>query len=139
MASEYPAKGTVLKKGDGGSSETFATIANIMSITPPNPSRDSLETTKHNDSEMWRTFLPGLIDPGEVSIDVTWDPADTTHDFLTEVAADKANYQVVFPDTASTTWQFEAFVINWEPTGEVDGLMSGTLTLKISGEITEPA
>lgn len=130
--SEYIAKGTLLKKG----TSSPVTIANIMNITPPNLSRDALETTKHNDSNRWRTFIPGLVDPGEVKLDITWDPAETSHDFLTDIAsATIGDYSIVFPDTAATTWTFKAFVTGFEPSGEVDGLLSATVTFKLSGPV----
>jgi len=134
--SEFIAKGTVLQKGTGGTPVVWTSIANIMSITPPNMQRDSLETTKHNDEDRWRTFIPGLIDPGQVTLNVTWDPAAPTHDFLEELNSSEVGaYRVKFPEDVGQAFSFEGFLESFEPTGEVDGLLSAALTYKVSGPV----
>lgn len=135
MAAEHIAKGTILQKKTG---ETFDTIANIMSITPPNMQRDALETTKHNDEDRWRTFLPGLINPGEVSLSVTYDPNDTTHDFLSELNSPTvSDYKIVLPVAVGEEFAFKAFLTSFEQTAEVDGLQGADVTLKLSGPVTQ--
>lgn len=131
---EYIAKGTVLSKSSGGGG-SYADIANILSITPPNQQRDALETTKHNDSHRFRTFIPGLVDPGEVSLNVAYDPADATHEFQSELgSATVASYRITFPTTPANTLTFDAFLTSFEPTGEVDGLLTANVTYKVSGQ-----
>ncbi len=134
---EYIAKGTVLQRGTGDTPTVFTTIANIMSITPPNMQRDSLETTKHNDEDRWRTYIPGLIDPGQVTLNISWDPNNATHDFLDELnSAEVAAYKIKFPAAIGMEFTFDAFLESFEPAGDVDGLLSATATYKVSGPIT---
>lgn len=136
MAAETIAKGTVLQRAASGGG-SFVTIANIMNISPPNMQRDSLETTKHNDEDRFRTFIPGLIDPGEIQLSVTWDPDDTTHDFIDELeSANVADYKIKFPAAVAKELEFKAFLTNFEPSGEVDGLLSADVTYKVSGPVT---
>lgn len=135
---ESIAKGTVLQKGTGDDPIVYTSIANIMSISPPNMQRDSLETTKHNDEDRWRTFIPGLIDPGEVTLSISWDPAHATHDFIADLnSAEVAPYRVAFPAGTGTSFDFDAFITQFEPTGDVDGLLSANVTFKVSGPVTE--
>lgn len=131
---EHIAKGTILSKSSGGGG-SYVDIAAIMNITPPNQQRDALETTKHNDADRFRTFIPGLVDPGEVSLVVLYDPSDATHGFQAELgSATVASYRITFPTTVAYTLTFDAFLTSFEPTGEVDGLLTANVTYKISGQ-----
>lgn len=128
--------GTQLKRGDGGSPEAFTAIANCTNITPPGLSRNTYDATTHGSPDGWMEFVGGLKDGGEVSVDVNYDPAD--HDAFVEDFDDATprNYQIVFPDDLSTTWSFTAILTGFEPEAPHDGLLTATLTWKVSGKPT---
>lgn len=133
--------GTLLQIGDGGSPENFTTIAEVANISGPGLSLDAIDVTHHSSTGGWREFVGGLLDGGVVSLDINYDPTDGTHDASTGLIADMVartvrNFQLVFPDTANTTWSFSALVTGFEPSEPVDNKLAASVTLKISGQPT---
>lgn len=129
--------GTVLARGDGATpTETFTAIANVNNIGGPGLSRETIDVTAHDSPDQWMEFLGGLKDGGEVSMDVNYDPAE--HDTLLDDfdATDPINYQLVFPDAASTTWQFPTILTGFEPTAPYDDKLTATIGFKVAGKPT---
>ena len=130
--------GTLLKIGDGAATEVFTTIAGVMDISGPTQSLGTQEVTPQTAPNSARVFIATLLDGGEVTFDINYEPAGATHDQTTgliKVQTDKTlnNFECVFPDAATTTWSFAAFVASFEPTAPVDGALTASVTLKISG------
>jgi predicted secreted protein len=133
--------GTLLKKGDGGSPESFTTIAQVTNIGGPSLALDPIEVTCHTSTGGWKEFIGGLLDGGEVSFDINYDPVGATHNASTGLIADMVartvrNFQLVFPDTGSTTWSFAALVTAFEPSEPIDDKLAASVTLKLTGQPT---
>jgi predicted secreted protein len=128
--------GTQLKRGDGAGPEVFTAIANATSISAPGLSRNTIDVTAHDSPDQYAEFVGGIIDPGEVSIDVNYDPA--VHDTLIADLedTDPRNYQLVFPDAGATTWSFAAVLTGFEATAPFDDKLTASLTYKVSGKPT---
>lgn len=128
--------GTLLKRGDGAEPEVFTAIANATNITAPGLARNTIDVSAHDSPNKYMEFVGGMIDPGEVSIDVNYDP--TEHDTLVADLEDEdpRNYELVFPDTANTTWSFAAVLTGFEATAPYDDKLTATLTYKVSGKPT---
>jgi len=137
----FAAKGTLIKQGDGASPEVFTTIAQVVGLGGPSISLDPLDVTNHSSVEGWKEFVGGLLDGGELTLEINFDPADGTHDSTTGLIKDMTdrtvrNFQLVFSDTANTTWTIPALVTGFEPAAPVDGKLSASVTLKVSGKPT---
>ena len=134
----YDAFGTKLKRG--GTAGTA--IAQVTNISGPGLSADTLDVTSHDSTNAWREFLGGLKDGGEVSLDLNFDPAGTTHKnasggLLYDFEAGTATtYALVFPDAASTVWSISAIVTGFEPAAPMDGKLAASVTLKVTGQPT---
>lgn len=128
--------GAQLKRGDGADPEVFTAIGNSTNIEGPGIERETIDVTAHDSTEAWREFLGGLKDGGEVSVDLNYDPAK--HDTLVADFDDDAprNYQLVFPDSASTTWSFQAILTEFNPEAPHDDKLAASLTFKVSGKPT---
>lgn len=134
-------QGAILKAGDGGGSEVFTAIAGVLSINLGAISRTMIDTTDLDTANNARTFLGGIVDYGEFSADIHYEPADGTHDDTTGIYSyfgDTAprNFQLVFPDSGTTTFSFSAVTSSLTVTGSLDDKMTGTVTFKISGKPT---
>jgi hypothetical protein len=130
--------GTQLKIGDGQGTEAFTTIAEVMDISGPSLSQGTQEVTPQTAPNRARVFIATLLDGGEVSFDINYEPAGATHDQTTGLIKDMTdgtlrNFQTVFPDAATTTWSFAAFITGFEPSAPVDGALTASVTFKISG------
>lgn len=134
--------GTLLKIGDGGGGgEVFTTIAEVFEIGGPGLTLETIDVTHHTSTAGWREFVGGLLDGGEVSLSINYDPVDATHDASTGLIADMEartvrNFQLVFPDTGTTTWTFAALVTGFEPSEPIDDKLAADVSLKLSGQPT---
>lgn len=122
---------TVIKKG-------ATAIAEVAGITGPGISRNAIDATHLNSPSQAKEFIAGLIDAGEVSLDLNWLPSDATHAALFNdlMAGTKDTYSIVWPNAGPTTWTFTALVTAFSPTAPKDDRLSASATLKLSGTIS---
>lgn len=133
--------GTLLKIGDGATPENFTTIAEVTNISGPSLSLEPIEITSHSSPGGWKEFIGGLLDAGEVTFDINYEPTEATHNATTGLIADMVdrtlrNFQLVFPDTGNTTWSFMALVTGFEPSEPVEDKLTASVTLKLTGQPT---
>jgi predicted secreted protein len=128
---KYAAFGTELRKGT-------TEIAQVASISGPGLALDTEDVTSHDSTDGWEEVVGTILRSGEVSLDLVFDPAEATQVALhTDMVSRDANtYSLVFPDTANTTWTFDALVTAFEPDAPHDGALTATATLKITGKPT---
>lgn len=124
-----------------GSTITFATsgfTASIRSFNPASMSRDAIDDSHAGTTGKFRTFCAGMIDMGELTIDIIFDP-DT--DPPIDGAAETITITFPTPSGQSTPadWEFTGFMTAYNPTVPFDGLLTASVTVKISGDITYTA
>lgn len=132
--------GLQLKRGDGASPEVFTAIAEVFAANLPSLSRAALDATSHDSADAFREFVGGLAEGGEISVEAHYLPANATHGFSTGLGSDfndktVRNFKMVLPNSLGT-WAFSALVTKYNPTSPVDGKMTLSVTLKISGKPT---
>lgn len=121
--------GTTIAKG-------VTTIGTLTNITPPEVAADTIETTVLDSTSGFRTFIQGMKDGGEVSIQGYFDTADAgqlaVSSALTAGTVD--SYTITFPSAIGATWTFDAVVTMFK-TGEanIDDPLGFEATLKITG------
>ena len=136
--SRVSAHGTAIKIGDGATpTENFTQIAQAHDITGPNLDMNVIDATDH-DSGGVKSKVPGVSDPGQITFDVGWDPSDATHAALKtdHDAKTLRNFQEVLTDAAGTTVTFSAYVKTLQPHEPVDGQLTMSVTLELSGAVT---
>lgn len=131
--------GTLVKFSDGGSPETFKTLAEVVDITGPGLSRELPDATHMESPDGYREFLGGLKDGGEITLECNHLPNHETQDAETGVLAlydsgDRRAWQIVFPVSPEVTWQMDAVVSAVEPNFPIDDKMGLSVTLKVSGK-----
>jgi hypothetical protein len=141
MTSAISSFGVLVKKGDGGSPEVFATIAELLDIEGPSLELDTEEVTSHASTDGWAEYIGTILDAGEVTFDVNYVPTNATHNASTGLIKDmvnrtKRNFQIVFSDSGNTTWAFTALVTKMGPAAPVRGALRGSVTLRITGKPT---
>ena len=119
----------------GGVDEIFTTVAEVTDISGPSLDLNMIEVSHMESPDANREFVPGLKDPGSVSIDLNFLPANLNQQgFLNDyVNRTKRNFQIVWPNTEATTWQFSGYVINFEPSTSVDDKLSASAEIKVTG------
>ena len=117
--------GTTIAFGTSGFS------AEILDVTPPGGSRESIQTS-HMGTTDAHTFTPAkLVDWGELSFDIHFDPATTP-----PIGLVAETITITFPNSAATTWAFTGFCTGYESADPLEGKMTGTITVKVSGDVT---
>lgn len=137
MSSGMSAFGTELEIGDGGTPEAFTTVAEASNFSGPDLSLDPLEITHHGSEAPWKEFVGGLLDGGQLSLDVNFIPTDHSHagdhaDSILHTMTNRSvrNFKLTWPD--ATIWSFAALVIAFSPKAPVDGKLAASITLKIA-------
>lgn len=133
------AYGTLLKRGDGGSPETFTTVPEVRSISGPSMETDEAEVTTHSSaaSGAFREFILTLIDAGTIEFDINYVPSDAVHlgirnDFL---ARTKRNWQLVLPGSIQTI-SFTGYVKTAPLEFPVDDAITMKVTIRLTGAVT---
>lgn len=130
--------GTVLKIGDGTTpTEVFTAIAEIKDIKGPSSSVGTEDVTHQGSAAA--EFVPTVLDNGEVSFDINLDPTSTTHADLYDdmESKTKRNFQLIMTDSGATQYAFAAYITKFERDMKVKGSLGASITLKITGAITE--
>lgn len=121
----------------------WVAVAEIVSVTPPSMTRDTVDATHAESEEKWREYIPGLRDGGEVSLEVNFIPdGPGTETIMATFNKDEVvTCRIIFPDgdpdaspITATVWQFSGFCTNFAPTAPFDNKMSATVTFKLSGK-----
>lgn len=116
-------------------------VADLMSVTPPSATVETIDTTTHGSPGAVREFIAGLIDSGEGSVRINWIPGNAAHVALSAALAAR----VVEPFRINVPGETDTFdfigncvITNFEKDDVVvDDKMTGVLTIKASGQITE--
>lgn len=116
---------------------TFETgfLAWITNVTPASFARAALETT-NSATTTARTFRPEVLyNGGEMSVTIQFDASKTPP--ITEAAE---SITITFPMAAgaatAANWTGSGFMTAYNPTVEINGIMTATCTIKWTGAIT---
>jgi hypothetical protein len=101
--------------------------------------RSPARVSRARSPDGYREFLGGLKDGGEVTIEANFLPAHASQNASTGVisffdAGERRNYQIVWPTSPTTSWQFAAVVQSVEPAAPVDDKLNLSVTFKLSGK-----
>jgi Lambda phage tail tube protein, TTP len=118
----------------GGVPGTPVMIAQATGWNGPRFTRNEIDTTSLISTA--KEYILGLKDPGEYSIDVNYDLSDPGQAFAWDQLNENEPFgvEVTFPDGGGG-YTFDALVMNFENTGRADDKVSGTLTLRITGDV----
>ncbi len=116
------------------------TVAQVTNIDGPGLSVDMIDATTHDSVNAFEDAVAGIIRSGELSVDIVYDPVDNTHDGSASTGLlfklknkIRAAFSLVFPDSGSTTFSFDGEVTGFEPGAPVDGGLTASVTIKITG------
>lgn len=142
MSDALSSFGTFLKIGDGGTPETFATIAEVLDIDGPDMSLETEDVTSHSSANGWDESVGTILSGGEVSYELNFVPTDATHDMTTGLQADMINrtlrnFQLVYPDPGGNGYAFAALVTGFKVKAPVKGKLAADVKMKISGAVSE--
>ncbi len=130
--------GTLMQIGDGGGPEVFTTIAEVLSISGPTESRETIDVTNMDSAGNRREKISALIDSGSVSFDMNFTGSNAEQNQLkTDMEAGTLrNFKIIMPGSART-FDFSALITELSKEFPVDSQITASVTLEISGAVVE--
>lgn len=131
-----PSQGMKLQIGTG-SPVSYSDIPEIRSFNGPGGSAAVIDTTDLASTAKEKRM--GLQDEGQLSFEINFIPTNVQHVALRAAKASGAvtPFKLIFTDSENTEWSFNAFVLSVPIGGGVDNVVVGTVTLEITGSISE--
>jgi predicted secreted protein len=138
------AYGSLFKVGNDGTAEVFATVAEVLDISGPTMTRETIDVSSHDSAGGYREFIAGWRDGGEVSVTANWIPVSATQDDTTGILSkflddDLHNYQILVPDgsegSGKTLIELSGIVTNFGVSLNLNEQAKVDFTIKISGEV----
>lgn len=118
------------------SGTAWVEIAEIMNISGPSASRDTIDVTSLGSTGGYREFIGGFRDGGTITLSMIF-RRDTYETMKTDFESDTLqNYEIVLPDDDNSTFEFEGLVNEIPLTIPPDEKISAEVVIKISGEVT---
>lgn len=131
------AQGTLLKIGDGGSPETFTTVAEFRDISGPAQTADTIEVTSQDSPSHYKEFIPGLKDGGDVSGPMNFVNSAAQDALLTDMENQtKRNFQIVTTHSPAKTAAFAGYITNISHTFNLNEAAMRNVTIKVTGAVT---
>jgi hypothetical protein len=127
---------------------TFEAIAQVGDISGPSVESEQIEVSHRADgvpANMWRRYVAGMKDGGEVTFTLIFDPDDASHDptlstsmYNLATSGLPGEFQMVLPGqgTDTTTAEFDAYVTNMDMDAPLEDGLTQEVTLKVTGPIT---
>lgn len=124
-----------------GTTVTFLTSAfsaQVTSISMSGLSRESVDVTHMGSTGTLggKAFIPGkLADPGELTLEIHFNPDDTPP-IMQAVETIRITFPLITGDTTPAKWECSGFATGFEFTDPLEAKMTGSLTIKCTGNIT---
>ena len=127
--------GAALKKGDGASSETFTTIAEVNSISN-SKTRDLIDVTALDSSGGYREKIPGFRDGGEYTFNMNFTIANYSIINTEFESSTVRNWQLLMPNTEASVFAFAGYVTTVGKTIPLDDKVNCDVTISVTGQET---
>ena len=113
------------------------TIAQVASITPPGPTRDTVEVDDLNPADEVKKKLLGLIDVGECALTLNFDPANAGHSALEAALYSGALQTCKIKYPTGSGYTFSGYVTGFAPQEITAGdVMQAEVTITVTTKPT---
>jgi len=83
-----------------------------------------------------KTFLPGIISPGTISCDFNSDGANAGQDLIKSTVTARTSISFAIASADSSTFSGSAIITGYDYKAAVDGVITGSVTLQVTGALT---
>ncbi len=119
---------------------TYTTVGEVFEFSPPASSMDTVDATDFSHTDGHRRFIAGLIDAGEVTFTLHYDPALTVYGAIDTMYKARVQRKWKFIYAGSTVnTVIDALITGLGRAVPMDEKMTMEVTLKVSGLLTEAA
>lgn len=128
--------GIVFARGnDDGPPETFTALGELIDITPPAEVVDDIEASHHGSPNAGKEYIPGMIEPGEISLTIAHVPGSTADTQInTDLRARQArNWQITYTDKEGNVIEdvFSGYVKSNTPTTPLSDRKTSEVVIKV--------
>jgi len=112
------------------------TIAEVKDVKGPAIKTDIVDVTNQSSPGGYEEKIPTLHRSGAVTFDCHFIPGDATHDASTgllQAYADRSLDDYTLDLQNGHQWAFNAFVVGFDSTAPVAGVLTAAVTLEVSG------
>lgn len=107
-------------------------VAGVTSIGGPDLQGETIDITDMDSTNGFMEFLPGLVDGGEVELEMNYTKAETA--LVHALWRTTGSYKIVFSD--SSNWAFTGFMTGLSNEAPHDDRVQASTSWKISGKPT---
>ena len=127
--------GTTFEVAQSNSPPSYVPVGRVISISGPNLSAERIEQTALDSPGGYKEFRAGLIDGGEIVLEVYWKKTDTKQAVLRDAQQSGASLpmRILWPDSPVTRVQFTAYVTGFAMATVANEGVKATITIKITG------
>jgi hypothetical protein len=118
-------------------SAAFTPVPGVEGLSGPTGTKQQIEVTALSDTAA--KYVAGLPDYGDVTFNLFWDPADTTHQQLltSYTTANSTNdFQITCSDAGAAIVAFTGQVTGWKWSFGKGAAGMVDVTVKVSGNVT---
>lgn len=111
-------------------------IAQVTSINGPGVDFPEVDTTTMDSSSNYRTSVPGLGNPGDVTIGLMYDPAHASHKIMAEAAVNRTTkvFTIYHATSTGDTDVFSAWVKGISREIPLDNMITADMTIHVTGK-----
>lgn len=117
---------------DAAAAAITTKVAEVVNISGPNIEGEDIDVTSMDSTSGFREFIAGLVDGGEVSIDLVFGKAELA--LLYSYIRDHNAYKVAFSD--GSTWHFNGYLKSIGNEAPHEDKISCTATIKVQNQPT---
>lgn len=130
--------GTLNAKTVADADDVFIDVGEVVSFSDLDGGSSAEIDVSHLLSEA-KEYLLGLLDSGTFSMELNYifGDAGQAEARAARRSRQKRNFQVILPNDESTTLKFKGFVQSAPLSGGVDQKLASTMTVRVSGLVTE--
>lgn len=133
MTSAVLGAGSTLKLGSGASPQVYTTIAEVLRCGPIGSITPEKDVTNLDSTA--KEYIGGLPDGASVEFELNFIAGNTQHEALRDAPGNTHNFQMVWSDSSSATFDMVVLGFNRGETTPEDQL-TASITGRITGAIT---
>lgn len=113
-----------------------AAIGQVLSLSGPGVDFPEVDTTTMDSSSNYRTSVPGLGNPGDVTISLMYDPGSVPHKRLAYYMGQRSTkaFKLYHGTTAADEDAFSAWVKSLGREIPMDNMITADITLHVTGK-----
>ena len=124
-------------------SGTPTQVAEVISISLPNPQVSDVEATHFNSPGRAREYIPGLIENGEITFGINFDAGSASDTLINSALNDDTprDIMVSVPTVSGVNQEFTfpGIVKGYEKTIPIDDRQTATITVRVAGAVVQTA